>query len=77
MQTMMFGDVASLSKSLVRARRHLAAESPYGPAWAATAELVAELEADVRSLGIDPDLVAGTIHPAAPIRELVAQGRVA
>jgi hypothetical protein len=47
--------VAALARQLTRVRRSLQAESPYGPAWAATSEWVDDLERQMRDLGIDPD----------------------
>jgi hypothetical protein len=77
MKPIPFDKVASLASALLRARRYLAAESPYGPAWAATCEWVAELEGDIRSLGMDPDAATRSVRPAEPVRDLVRCGRVA
>jgi hypothetical protein len=48
-------EVERLSRQLRRARRMLAAESPGGPAWAATSEWVLELEGEARAMGLDPE----------------------
>jgi hypothetical protein len=61
--------VAALARQLARVRRSLAAESPYGPAWAATTEWVDDLERQIRALTVAPDgpaieiaLASGTAH---------------
>jgi hypothetical protein len=77
MKTISFDEIARLSKALVRARRYLAAESPYGPAWAATSELVAELEAGMRAVGLDPDTSGLAVRPAGSVQGLLTHGRVA
>lgn len=48
-------DLERVSRQLRRARRMLAAESPGGPAWAATWEWVLELEGEARAMGLDPE----------------------
>lgn len=58
-------EVIHLARQLRRARRTLAADSPYGPAWAATREWVDELECRARAMGIDPDHVAQLRRDAA------------
>ena len=44
---------AQLARQLVRVRRNLESESPFGPAWAATSEWVDDLERQIRELGND------------------------
>jgi hypothetical protein len=44
-----------LVRQLQRVRRLLAADVPGSPAWAATVEWCDELEAQIRSMGRDPD----------------------
>lgn len=50
--------VAVLARQLARVRRSLEAESPYGPAWAATSEWVDDLEDQIRDLCIEPESIA-------------------
>ena len=61
--------IAVLARQLARVRRSLAAESPYGPAWAATSEWVDDLERQIRDLSVAPDapsigiaLSSGNVH---------------
>src|SRR4029077_3506981 len=77
MKTVPFDEIARLSNALLRARRFLAGESPYGPAWAATCELVAELEAGMRARGLDPDAPVRCKRAAGTFSGLFAHGRVA
>jgi len=58
-------EVIHLARQLRRARRNLAADSPYGPAWAATRAWVDELEDRARAMGFDPDSVAMERRTAA------------
>ena len=51
-------DIVRLARQLRRARRNLATDMPYSPAWAATREWVDELERECRIHGIDPDVVS-------------------
>ena len=50
--------VAALVRELARVRRSLEAESPYGPAWAATSEWVDDLEDQIRDLCMGPERAA-------------------
>jgi hypothetical protein len=54
-------EIASLARQLVRVRRMLESEAPHSPAWAATSGWVDELEDRVRSLGFEPDALAGNV----------------
>ena len=54
----MSNEITHLARELVRVRRNLAGEAPYSPSWAAAVEWCEGLESRVRSLGMDPDVLA-------------------
>jgi hypothetical protein len=62
-----------LVRQLQRVRRVLAADVPGSPAWAATVEWRDELEAQIRSMGRDPD-AAGSSQQPAPSRRPLRSG---
>ena len=59
-------DLGHLTRQLLRVRAIVAAEVPSSPAWAATVEWREELEAEIRSMGIDPDAIGRSFGPGAP-----------
>jgi hypothetical protein len=67
-------EISRLAFRLTRVRDALATEAPFSPAWAATVEWCDELEAQIRSMGTDPDALAGATRPAARRRRRPAQG---
>ena len=74
----MFNDeISRLARQLVRVRDALAAEAPFSPAWAATVEWCDELEAQIRSMGRDPDALARATRLAARRRRRPAQSGLA
>jgi hypothetical protein len=68
-------EISRLAWRLVRVRDVLAAEAPFSPAWAATVEWGDELEAQIRSMGRDPDALARATRLAARRRRRPAQLR--
>jgi hypothetical protein len=61
-----------LVRQLQRVRRLLAADVPGSPAWAATVEWCDELEAQIRSMGRDPD--AASSQEQMPSRRPLRSG---
>ena len=60
--------ITELVRQLLRVRSILAADVPGSPAWAATVEWRDELEAQIRSMGRDPDAVDRSTKWAARAR---------
>ena len=67
-------EIRDLACQLARVRGIVAADVPGSPAWAATVEWRDELEAQIRSMGMDPDALARSPEPTARPRRL-AQSR--
>lgn len=70
-------EISDLARQLVRVRGTLAAEAPSSPAWAATIEWRDELEAQLRSGGVDPDALGRSRKLAARPRRRPAQSSLA
>jgi hypothetical protein len=51
-------EIRHLIRQLLRVRGIVASDVPGSPAWAATVEWRDELEAQIRSMGMDPDALA-------------------
>jgi hypothetical protein len=58
--------ISDLVRQLLRVRGVLAADAPGSPAWAAAVEWSDELEAQIRSMGRDPEVVDRTAKAARP-----------
>jgi hypothetical protein len=58
--------ISDLVRQLLRVRGMLATDTPGSPAWAATVEWRDELEAQIRSMGRDPEVVDRTAKAARP-----------
>jgi hypothetical protein len=58
-------EIRDLARQLARVRGIVAADVPGSPAWAATVEWRDELEAQIRSMGLDPDAVDRSPEPTA------------
>jgi hypothetical protein len=63
-------DLGHLTRQLLRVRAIVAAEVPSSPAWAATVEWREELEAEIRSMGIDPDDLDRSCGPGVRSRTI-------
>jgi hypothetical protein len=59
-------EIPVLARQLRRARRNLATDSPFSPAWTATVEWVDELEGQARSMGLDPDALVEQLPRRRP-----------
>jgi hypothetical protein len=55
--------ITDLVRHLIRVRGLVAADMLGSPAWAATVEWCDELEAEIRSIGIDPDALDPSPEP--------------
>jgi hypothetical protein len=69
-------EIDDLARQLLRVRAIVAAEAPSSPAWAATVEWRDEIEAQLRSMGIDPDVLARTPELAGRRRKRQAPPRL-
>jgi hypothetical protein len=67
-------EIRDLACQLARVRGIVAADVPGSPAWAATVEWRDELEADIRSLGLDPDALGRSHEPTARPRRPARAG---
>ena len=67
-------EINHLARLLLRVRGIVAADMPGSPAWAATVEWRDELEAQIRSMGIDPDALAQSRKVAARPRRPAQSG---